>query len=236
MENGDFERLLDDCRALVRQFPESLTFIGGIAVFLHAKSAALTAPLAACTEDADFYISLADMAELRDIEEMSTNRRQSKHQMVRSGFFFDAYTQGRSSLIVPYEAVVSASVKIGEVRVASLEHLVALKLEAYLNRRTSAKGDKDAKDLFRIAAAASSQDAPLNPALMAPYLREEHRPLWDEIYLSTVVSDLALGNSASAQQLRTQFRRQFGASSMDIKPSLSNKEHEGRRCGPRSAV
>jgi predicted nucleotidyltransferase len=39
-------------------------------------------------------------------------------------------------------------VVLGGIRVASLGHLLVLKLEAFADRRGSTKGDKDAKDLY----------------------------------------------------------------------------------------
>lgn len=224
MERREFEELMIACHEVGTRFSEGIVFIGGIAVYLHAINAEATRALAAYTQDADFYISLADMGDLRDVEEVWANRSHSKHQLIKRGFEFDIYTERQSSLVVPYDAAFAASAKIGELRVASLEHLAVLKLEAYLDRRASSKGDKDAKDLYRIAAVASNQGSPLNAELMAPYLRDEHTPLLAEIYKSPVVSSLALGNAVVAKQLRTQFRGQFG-SIMDAKPSVSLNAH-----------
>src|SRR6185436_10365237 len=107
--------------------------------------------------DADFYISFADMGDLRDIEEVTANRRLSKHQMIKHGFEFDIYTERQSTLVLPYDVVLASSQIVGGIRVASPEHLLVLKLEAFADRKGSAKGDKDAKDLLRIAVAARRQ-------------------------------------------------------------------------------
>ena len=60
-------------------------------------------------------------------------------------------------MIVPYDQVAAHAMRYDALRVASLEHLCVLKLEAYRDRRSSAKGQKDAKDLIRIGLASLAQ-------------------------------------------------------------------------------
>lgn len=51
--------------------------------------------------------------------------------------------EGQHDLAVPYEGMAAHSeLRLG-IRVACLEHLLILKLRAFLDRRGSAKGDKD---------------------------------------------------------------------------------------------
>ncbi len=164
-----------------------------------------TRVLAEFTHDADFYISLADMADLRDIEEVTPNRRLSKHQMIKAGFEFDIYTERQSSLIVPYDMVAGYSVVYEGIRVAALEHLLVLKLEAFLDRKGSAKGEKDAKDLLRIAAVAARGEQEFRPELAAPFMRDEHIDLLEMVYRGPYATSLALGNAVQAKRLRGEF-------------------------------
>jgi hypothetical protein len=203
----EFDRLLSACAELAELFPEGVVFIGGIAVYLHAINLSSTRDLAETTHDADIYVSLADMADLRDLEEVTANRRLSKHQMVKHGFEFDIYTERQSSLIVPYDAVVTHSVAYDGIRVASLEHLLVLKLEAFADRKGSAKGDKDAKDLLRIGAIAGRGGSGFRAALSAPYIRDVHVDLLALVERGPQVTSLALGNAMVAKRLR----REFGA-------------------------
>ena len=205
MEPKEFETLLAVCAEVAGLFPDGVVFIGGIAVYLHAKNVDETRELAEFTHDADFYISLADMADLRDIEEVTTNRRRSKHQMIKSGFEFDVYTERRAPLLVPYETVVASSQVIGGIRVASLEHLTVLKLEAFADRRGSAKGDKDAKDLLRIAAVAARGGRRFRRELVLPHVRDEHRELLALVERGPQPLALARGNAKDAKALRREF-------------------------------
>lgn len=203
MKDQEFEVLLSACSEVSELFPEGVVFIGGIAVFLHAKNQPTTADLAEFTHDADFYISLADMGDLRDIEEVTPNRRLSKHQMIKRGFEFDIYTERQSSLIVPYDQVVVHSKVFDHIRVAALEHLLVLKLEAFADRKGTAKGDKDAKDLIRIAAV--SRHAGFNAELAAPHLRDQHLSLLESVERGPHALGLAQGNAMVAKSLRRQF-------------------------------
>lgn len=205
MPDNDFKTLLSACAEVAELFADGVVFIGGIAVYLHAVNHEETAPLAEFTHDADFYISLADMADLRDIEEVTQNRRLSKHQMIKKGFEFDIYTERQSSLIVPYDMVVGYSVVHAGIRVSALEHLLVLKLEAFLDRKGSAKGEKDAKDLLRIAAVAARGGQEFRPELAAPFIRDEHLPLLDLVYRGPFATSLALGNAVQAKRLRGEF-------------------------------
>lgn len=204
MTDADFEKLLQSCIEVAELFPDGVVYIGGIAVYLHAKNSEATQALAEFTHYADFYISLADMGDLRDIEEVIPNRRLSKHQMIKQGFEFDIYTERLSSLIVPYDAVIAHSQVCAGVRVASLEHLMVLKLEAFFDRKGSTKGDKDAKDLLRIAAVASLGKG-IDPDLIAPYLRDEHMDLLERVERGPYAAALAHGNAVQAKRLRQNF-------------------------------
>ena len=132
-------------------FPDGAIFIGGIAVYLHALSQNLTGSWIEFSHDGDLYISLADLADLSDLVELTTNRRLNNHQFVRESIEFDVYVEHNNSLRVPYKDAARASSVVDGVRVASLEHLLVLKLDAFAARRGSAKGRKDERDLLRIA-------------------------------------------------------------------------------------
>lgn len=203
--DSQFLQLLAACEELCSLFPDGIAFIGGIAVYLHAVNHLATEAFAEATHDGDFYISIADMAELRDIEEVTPNRRLSKHQLIKRGFEFDIYTERHSSLIVPYAEVISRTENYGALKVAGLEHLFALKAEAYLDRKSSSRGSKDAKDLIRIAAIAAARKQPLQAVLIAPYLRDEHLVVLDELIKRPEFVALARGNAMQARKLRGEF-------------------------------
>ncbi len=205
MQSEDFGKLMAACIEISGMFPEGVVFIGGIAVYMHAVNTPTVEEFAEFTHDGDFYISIADMSDLRDIEELTPNRRLSKHEMTKAGFAFGVYTERYSALIVPYDAAATYACAYAEMKVASLEHLLVLKLEAYADRKDSAKGDKDAKDLLRIAAVASRRGVPFDVALAIPYLRDEHLPLLQRVEKGAYAMSLAQGNAVKAKAMRAEF-------------------------------
>lgn len=207
MDQKEFDKLFKACMELSAFFPDGVVFIGGIAVYIHAINMEATRSFAEFTHDADFYISLADMGDLRDLEEVTPNRRLSKHQLIKNGFEFDIYTERHSALIVPYDQVVAHASTYDAMKVASLEHLLVLKLEAYRDRHASTKGQKDAKDIIRIALVARARNAPLRTELVVPYLRDEHSKLLDRVQRGPEFLSMTRGNAKQAKDLRREFEQ-----------------------------
>jgi hypothetical protein len=177
-------------------------FIRGVAVYLHAINNPRTKATAEASHDADLMLALADFADLRDTDELVANRRLSKHQLIRRGVEFDVYVEHQNNLIVPYDEAAAHAVAYGPIRVACLEHLLVLKLEALRDRRRSAKGDKDERDLVTIARVAGAK---FRPRLAAPFLRVEHAKLLKEVAASPVFTYIAAGNAHEAKAIRTMF-------------------------------
>ena len=207
MDDEDFGKLLRACQELAGLFPDGVVYIGGMAVYLHTVNCDQTRAFAGFTHDADFYISLADMADLRDIEEVVANRRLSKHQLTKAGFEFDIYTERHSTLIVPYDQVMAYAVCYDTVRVACVEHLMALKLEAYRARHASTKGQKDARDLIGLALVADAQKPHLRKELLLAYTSEEHLTLLERVQRGPEFLSMARGNAQQAREMRQQYAR-----------------------------
>ena len=205
IESEDFTSLLGACQEIASAYPDGIVFIGGIAVYMHAINHETTRSLAEFTHDADFYISLADMSDLRDAEEVTPNRRLSKHPLIKRGFEFDIYTERQSSLIVPYDQVIAHAVVYDGVKVSGIEHLMVLKLEAYRDRYASSKGQKDAKDLIRLALIAHIRSNAFDANVCLGYLRDEHLDLLDRVAKGHEFLALAKGNAKEAKGMRQKF-------------------------------
>jgi|SRR5580692_2229887 hypothetical protein len=188
---------------LSEQFPEGLVFIGGVAVYLHARAARLAQWGVEFSHDGDFYVSLVDFSDLRDMEEVTPNRRLSKYQFIKNRIEFDVYLEHNSTLRVPYADVRARSTVIDNVRVAALEHLLLLKLSAYADRRGSAKGRKDERDLVRIAHILSRQR--LHKQWLESYLDPEDVDLL-AIVLKSPEFVAMTQNVKQASGLRADFR------------------------------
>jgi hypothetical protein len=150
------------------------------------------------------------MSDLRDIEEVTPNRRLSKHQLIKNGFEFDIYTERYSSLIVPFDQVKAHAEKYDLISVTCLEHLLVLKLEALKDRIKSSKGSKDAKDILRISQIASIRDMTLDANLIDGYISDEHVEFLRHIEKGPEHLSLAKGNAKLAKKIRQTFSRQIG--------------------------
>jgi hypothetical protein len=185
------------------QFPEGLVFVGGVAVYLHVAEE--DPGFLETTHDGDFCISLADFSELSALEEVTSNRRLSKHQIIKRGLEFDVYLERHSSLSVPYDEIQAFSVVLQGVRVACLEHLLPLKALAYRDKHGSDKGFKDERDLIRIMDLMATKG--VRKRVIETYLSDD--VLWSltKVARSAAFSGLCLGNAHAASLLRKSYAK-----------------------------
>lgn len=205
MTEEEWQKLLATVDEIQEWFPEGVAFIGGIAVYAHAMAKDETAQYAAKSHDADFMILLPEFVDLRDIEALTPNRRLGKQQFVKNGYEFDVYVEGQNDLPVPAaEALVSSEIKSG-LRVACCEHLLVLKAAALLDRRGSAKGDKDEDDIVRIMLVADALDTDKLSRLTDAFVSEIERAVAGDAVLR-----LASGNKHLAKALRNKTMARLG--------------------------
>jgi hypothetical protein len=173
-----------------------------VAVYLHALARASGTVKPEASHDADLMISFADYGILKDETEITHNRRLAKHQMIISDIELDVYVEHLNNLIVPYDEVFMNSIEVNGVRVACLEHLLVLKLEAFKTRGSSGKGEKDRRDVAKIGLLLGRRT---DPNLVAPYLREELVSLLKNIAKSSVFFELCAHNAHAAKKARNSF-------------------------------
>ncbi len=190
---------------LSQYFPDGIVFIGGVAVLLHVRNGKLPEGFVEYSHDGDFFLSLADFADLRDLEEVTANRRLNKHQIVKNGIEFDIYLENHNGLIVKYADVMAESAIIDGVRVASLEHLLLLKLDAYASRRGSAKGSKDERDLVKICYLLAGQGT--RHDRLSGYLVDEAVTLLVGVKKSSEFMTICAGNVHDARGVRAMVTR-----------------------------
>lgn len=205
VDSDVWERLWTGIRELSEHYDNQLVFIGGVAVYLHVKAHELTKGFVERSHDGDFYISIQDYSALRDAEELTINRRLDKHQVSKYGVEFDVYVENQNSLLVKYVDMAAESVVIDEVRVACLEHLLLLKLDAYNNRRGSAKGRKDERDLIRIVYLLHREG--VKQKRLLPYLTEKRVELLTLVQRSSAFNDITEDNFHESRKLRDVFEK-----------------------------
>ena len=197
----DFGKILQLCSELSSDLTD-VVFIGGVGVYLHALDKAKANLPPESSHDADFMISFADYGTLKDLEELTPNQRLAKHQMIVDGVEFDVYVERLNRLVVPYDEVYAHSIEIEGIRVACLEHLLILKLEAFQDREHSSKGIKDRRDVAKIGLLLGRK---FERELVLPYLRPELEDRLRDIAKSTVFLELGDKNFHVAKNLRGAF-------------------------------
>ncbi len=183
------------------EFEDRPVFIGGVAVYVHLAERSLETDLGEFSHDADLLLSLADFADLRDLYEVTPNRRLGKNQIIKHGIEFDVYVERNYGLAVQFDDAMAESKIIQNVRAASLEHLLVLKLDACLDRRGSEKGLKDERDLIRLCSMMHTGGYKQN--LITPYFREETVDVLRALPRSSQFLVLTGRNAHSAKPLRS---------------------------------
>jgi hypothetical protein len=130
---------------------EEIVFIGGIAVFLHLIKNRENQHLIEFSHDIVLAISLVNFYDLRTEKDIIKNNRLNKHEMISKGISIDIYVEKNNSLCVPFEEILQEkNTTLDNFNIASLEHLLILKLKAFEDRKNSSKGDKDKRDIIKI--------------------------------------------------------------------------------------
>jgi hypothetical protein len=200
LDKSQWLALWDGIRDLSEWFPDGMVMIGGIAVWLHAKTV-IEEKYIDLSHDADFYLSLSDYSDLRELEVVTQNRRLGKCQVIKNNIDFDVYVENQTDLVVPYAHAVAQSVVLDGTRCACLGHLLTLKFKAWQDRKQSSKGEKDRRDLARILIT-QGHYGEINPSSL-DFLPATAVPQIRQIAETPAIfKQMAIGNAFVAKQLQ----------------------------------
>jgi hypothetical protein len=181
--------------AVVNDFPDDMAAIGGLAASVHASRRPVLAPLVWTTHVADVMVSRAAYADVRDLYEVTPNRRLDKCQFITDRVEFDIYVEHQSRLRVPVPVVLAYAVPGPPFPVACAEHLLILKSEAAVAGFASSNGAKDRADLLLLLVC-----NPAHADRLHPFLTAAHRDVLNRVDHATAL-DLTRGNAHLATQL-----------------------------------
>lgn len=205
--NSGWGEVLQAAQILEADCPGAV-LIGGLAVYLHTQNRPMRSlpvsreRLAEFSHDVDAYISIQDLGALRDLFEVTANQRLNKHQVTFGRIESDLYVEHNNKLRVPYDELLAHASTYGSIRVAAIGHLLVLKLDAEAGRAGSSKGDKDTRDLVKLAVLASDEDRDL----LEPFLDTRQLARLKEVGASPKAFTLITrGNALEAKQLRAIF-------------------------------
>lgn len=216
-DNEAWLALLKGIYEVAEMFPDDTVFIGGIAVYLHSVAVGLASTLIERSHDADLYISLPAYDDLRSIEIVTSNPRLRKKQFIKYGMDYDVYVEHNNSLIVSYADILAGSVVLDHVRVASLEHLLPLKLMALASRRGTPKGPKDERDIIRIVLLLSQNG--VVRSRLDRYFTSEMASTLEQLSHSREFVTLARGNLHEARSLRDKYAAMISKRTLTVRSS-----------------
>jgi hypothetical protein len=186
-----------------------IVFIGGVAV--HAHSAKSGLPLEA-THDADAAISLSASGTVRDHEEFVTNKRLGKAQIKIGDVDVDLYVERNNKLRFDYAELAQHATRaaVGRARdfqIASLGHLLLLKIDALRSRGHSAHGAKDRRDVAKILVRAGGcliEGNEEDLQIVVGHATNADMATMQQVLKSTALMEITGRNAQAAARLRSK--------------------------------
>ena len=181
-------------------------FIGGVAVYVYTqRSAAGMIPEA--THDVDASITIAASGTLRDYQLLTQNKRLRKAQITVHGIEVDIYVEHQNKLRFDYAelamyAEIASIGRASNIQLASLPHLLFLKLEALRDRSASQHGDKDRRDVAKILVILSDRNDPMDLDLVIGNATKADLSAITGIIKSTAFMEVTRRNAQAAAKLR----------------------------------
>jgi hypothetical protein len=183
-------------------YVSDIVFIGGIATYAYTHD--LTAK-PEVTRDADAAADHAVVTALASAYDVTENKRLQKAQVVIDGVEVDLYVGRKTGLRYQFPELVRHRRHVGvgrvTVPVASVAHLILLKLDAFAEREGSAHGDKDVRDVAKLLAVIEDWNG--DAAMLSELADKNDRKLLVKVVKAmTPFLDIADGNAKVASMLR----------------------------------
>lgn len=158
------------------------------------------------SHDADIYLSMSDYIDLRDIEDVMQNKTSNKRQIIRNDINIGIYLENQHSLAISFYDISAHSVVVNGLRIACLEHLLILKVDAAMDRRGEKK-KKDNRDLAKIILLLDKPDH----NILDQWLTSDRLEYIFSLKRKTdLFLEIAKGNAHAAKQLAIQYSKNLG--------------------------
>jgi hypothetical protein len=192
---------------LNKELDEEIVFIGGVAVYAYTLYSQ-AGILPEMTHDVDAAITISASAQLRDDREGNLfvkNARLKKAQVTMDGVDVDIYIEHQNNLRFDYPDLAmyanTASVeKAHDFRLASLPHLLFLKIEAYRSRA----GEKDQRDIAKILVLLDASENQGDFDLVLGNITKTDHLAISRIIKSSAFMEIARNNAQAASKLRAR--------------------------------
>jgi len=116
--------------------------IGGWAIYFYTKSLK--------SKDIDFVTTIEELKRIGLEMNIHKNERLRKYEIKLKGIDVDIYIPYWSKLIVPPEDIIENARIVEGFKIADVEDIIILKLDAEIDRKRSIKGFKDRVDIIAL--------------------------------------------------------------------------------------
>ncbi len=177
-----------------------IVFIGGVATHLHVQRRPKSGLPLEGTHDVDAMISAVASSVLRDKYEFEENSRLHKVQITVENIDVDIYPQQLSRLRFSYLDLAPYAQRYRGYRIASIPHIMLLKVDAIEDRGSSRKGAKDKRDAAKLLVLL--RGSPQARALLAGLAAPSDLVSLRAIAKSPAFMEIVHGNAKAASALR----------------------------------
>jgi hypothetical protein len=143
-----FRRATDESRKKLQElssaYPSGFILIGRESQFLHMVRSLRLGSHPEC------YISRERFISLRDREELTTNPEVQRTELQRDSYTIGFYIEGDERFSIPFQEIDLHAVFIDGIRVAAIEHVLALTIDKAIARYGSTEGIDDRDDVVRL--------------------------------------------------------------------------------------
>lgn len=136
--------LTDKSFQLLVELKKQIDFIliGGWAVYFYTQ--------ALKSKDIDIIVDFSQLKKIKENYLLEKNERLKKYQVKIEEIDVDIYLPFYSDLGIPIDKIIKETVIINGFRLPKKEILLITKIQAYKNRQTSIKGQKDLIDIISL--------------------------------------------------------------------------------------
>jgi hypothetical protein len=143
-----FRRATDESKKKLQElsnaYPSGLIVVGREALFLHLVRSLRLGSHPECYVSKDRFISL------RDREELTANPELGRAELQRDSYTIGFYIDGDRRFAITFEEIDRHSVLIDGIRVAAIEHVLALTIDEAIARYGATEGTDRRDDVIRL--------------------------------------------------------------------------------------
>jgi hypothetical protein len=181
-------------------------FIGGIAVYAYTQHSGMTPE---ATDDIDASVTAVAGGTLRDREVVVKNKRLKKAQITVDSIEVDIYIEYQNDLRFQYSdlAMYADTASIGQavnIKLASLPHLLLLKIDAWQARGSSEHGNKDRRDVAKILVLLGERNDQIELDLFIGSSAKSDLSAIARVIKSTAFMEITRNNAQAAAKLRAK--------------------------------